>query len=191
MNCLKYGESRILSWIDTLSDPAASLLGAFVGVFGGLLAILIGALVNAELNRRRDDRLITVKACAIATALREELLLMKDILTDSIDVLRKDDASDTVSSVLSDNITVYPNIIKDLIFLDSHAITPVIEAYGVIDNLKFNELLVGVRVAELPNGQKQYITPNKNRSKVALLLEKAVSHVDIAIDALTIQIEKR
>ncbi len=174
----------MINWIDSLSDPAANLVGSALGIFGGLTAILIGALVNAELNRRRDDRLREQEAQAVATALRVELTLIHEAFVKNEKKFRETDQKDAAGLDVTHLVNVYPTLISQLGLLQEEAIGPVITAYGMIEQLSFRMQLIGADLKEIKPGLYQMYVSADKRYEVADIIRNYISTVQTAINAL-------
>jgi hypothetical protein len=175
----------MINWIDSLSDPAANLVGSALGIFGGLTAILIGAFVNAELNRRRDDRLKREEAIRIATALKTELSSIRDALLNNAEIMRKPTDSDSLTGPdIPHLIYVYPKLISRLPLLSENVIKETIEIYMMMEQYSDNLQLLGGKLHEIKPGRFQMILPTSVAKVVSVLNDKYARDIQVAINAL-------
>lgn len=67
-------------WLDSLGSGSASFVGALTAFALGIIALVLGALLNYSLNRRRDRRVLSQEANAVAAALYSEIVLLRNEL---------------------------------------------------------------------------------------------------------------
>ncbi len=174
----------MIKWIDTLSDPAANLVGSAIGIFGGLVAILLGALLNAHLNRARDDRVQKQKANNLARALSEELETVHKTLLANQKILTKSLLSPQVGFDIALRANIYPSVISEIGLLEAKYIGPVIWAHGLIHEYSKNLISMGAIHKPDSDGSNIYSVSGTAVKKVLEYHSEITDNLRETIDTL-------
>jgi hypothetical protein len=139
------------NWLGGLHEGQATFLGWVVA----FITLVGGALFNGHLNRKRDDRLRREDQRAVATALRAELVGLRDILTANAENLQEEHAKHLqetdVVLVVSDPtnfVRIMPEMVSKLGLLDETVISAVVHAHALLDEYCERLLLLGGRLRE-------------------------------------------
>jgi hypothetical protein len=175
----------MFSWLDNLSNGAASFLGSLAGAGLGLIAILAGALYNAHLDRERDDRLRAQEAKATAIAVKEELRMIRDSLVSNAKTIRDMPKNEVSLPNPADYVRVFPQVVPKLGLLNEDAIGPVIEAYTALEEYA-GRLLEMVAKSEERDKRRLVVTP-AGSAFAAQLSDRVAGKLTTAVDLLAKQ----
>jgi hypothetical protein len=176
----------LLEWLAKQPPSVGTFLGTLVGSSLGLLALLIGALVNAHLNRRRDDRLRNEEAASIRSALRGELVGVRDAFTNLASEVEKTADPREFPQFLVPDLTslvrVMPLLLSKFGLLPPDTVRQVIDAYVTIEHFKPTLMLLGGK----PHTNELHIAlPQDKGARVAAMARSVAKRIDGAIATLT------
>jgi hypothetical protein len=174
-------------WLGSLPPSSASFVGSLTGASVGLIALVLGALFNAYLNRRRDDRLLTIDRTVLATALNAELASIHKTLSENARSLTDNPPDPKGGFLVPDvahSVQVLPHVLSKIGLLDPVPVRKVMDAYILVNQYFDSILMLGGdmqkdtsrdrRIAIVPPDRTKYVI-GLNTSNAEMIAEALAS----------------